>query len=35
MDDFSAQEDQQTIMQKYNTAVRNMRWRAVAFAYIY
>lgn len=27
--------DQQKIMQKYKMAVRNMRWRPVAFAYIF
>lgn len=27
--------DQERIMQKYKTAVRNMRWRPVAFAYIF
>lgn len=29
------QPDQEAIMQKYKTAVRNMRWRPVAFAYIF
>jgi len=27
--------DEERIMQKYKTAVRNMRWRPVAFAYIF